>query len=38
VVDTGNLEHPFSDGPAEEKAPAIGGRSLRLLRESRPGE
>jgi isoamylase len=38
VVDTGNLEHPFSDGPAEEKAPSIGGRSLRLLRESRPGE
>ena len=38
VLDTGNLEHPFSDGPAEDKAPSIGGRSLRLLRESREGQ
>jgi glycogen operon protein len=38
VLDTANLEQPFSDGPAEEKSPSIGGRSLRLLRESRQGE
>jgi glycogen operon protein len=37
VVDTANLEQPFSEGPAEEKSPSIGGRSLRLLRESRQG-
>jgi glycogen operon protein len=37
VLDTSDLEHPFSDGPVEP-APAIAGRSLRLLRESREGE
>jgi glycogen operon protein len=38
VLDTYNLECPFSDGPVEEKSPAIAGRSLRLLRQSREGE
>jgi isoamylase len=37
VLDTGNLECPFSNTPVE-KAPEIAGRSLRLLRESREDE
>jgi isoamylase len=37
VLDTANLESPFSDGPVET-APEIAGRSLRLLRGSREGE
>jgi glycogen operon protein len=37
MLNTSNLESPFSDGPVED-APEVGGRSLRLLRESREGE
>jgi glycogen operon protein len=37
LLDTNNLESPFSNGPVE-KDPEIAGRSLRLLRESREGE
>jgi glycogen operon protein len=37
VLDTSNLECPFSNGPVET-APEIAGRSLRLMRESRQDE
>jgi len=37
VLDTGNLESPFANGPVEQ-SPAIAGRCLRLLRESRADE
>jgi glycogen operon protein len=37
VLDTGNLESPFSNGPVEKDL-EIAGRSLRLLREARPDE
>lgn len=37
LLDTSNLQNPFSNGPVE-RAPEIAGRSLRLLRESREDE
>jgi glycogen operon protein len=37
MVDTGNLESPFSNGPVEPSL-HVAGRSLRLLRESREAE
>ena len=37
VLDTCELENPFSNGPIE-KSPEIAGRSLRLLRESHEDE
>ena len=37
VLDTSNLECPFSNGPVET-TPEIAGRSLRLMRESREDE
>jgi glycogen operon protein len=37
MLDTSNLEAPFSNSPVET-APVLAGRSLRLLRESRVDE